>query len=128
VTDLKEVAEMPEVVLVLPILPDREESWRRLAQELLEDRLGEYEALGKHVGIRRVRVYLVRMPRWDVILAYVEAIDPAEAFRQFMASKDPFVGWLKEKITELNGCDVNRPRRVPSPELIFEHPGTSGGS
>jgi hypothetical protein len=128
VTDLKEVAEMPEVVLVLPILPNREESWRRLAQELLEDRLGEYEALGRRVGIRHVRVYLVRMPRWDVILAYVEAIDPAEAFRQFMASKDPFVGWLKEKITELNGCDVNRLRRVPSPELIFEHPGTSGGS
>jgi hypothetical protein len=128
VKDLKEVAEMPEVVLVLPILPNREESWRRLAQDLLEDHLGEYEALGKHLGIRRVRVYLVRMPRWDVILAHVETSDPAEAFRQFMASKDPFVGWLKEKITELNGCEVNRPRRVPSPELIFEHPGTSGGS
>jgi hypothetical protein len=128
VTDLKEVAEMPEVVLVLPILPNREESWRRLAQDLLEDHLGEYEALGRHLGIRRVRVYLVRMPRWDVILAHVETSDPAEAFRQFMASRNPFVGWLKEKITELNGCDVNRPRRVPSPELIFEHPGTSGGS
>jgi hypothetical protein len=128
VKDLKEVAEMPEVVLVLPILPNREESWRRLAQDLLEDHLGEYEALGRHLGIRRVRVYLVRMPRWDVILAHVETSDPAEAFRQFMASKDPFVGWLKEKITELNGCEVNRPRRVPSPELIFEHPGTSGGS
>jgi hypothetical protein len=128
VTDLKEVAEMPEVVLVLPILPDREESWRRLAQELLEDRLGEYEALGKHVGIGRVRVYLVRMLRWDVILAHVEAIDPAEAFRQFMASKDPLVGWLKEKITELNGCDVSRLLRRSSPELIFEHPGDSGGS
>ena len=119
---------MPEVVLVLHILPDREESWRRLAQELLEDRLGEYEALGRRVGIRRVRVYLVRMPRWDVILAYVEARDPAEALRRFMASKDPFVCWLKEKLAELNGCDVNRLRRVPSPELIFEHPGTSGGS
>ena len=119
---------MPEVVLVLPILPDREESWRRLAQELLEDRLGEYEALGKHVGIRHVRVYLVRMPRWDVILAYVEAIDPAEAFRRLMASEDPFAGWLKEKLTELNGCDVNRPRKGSSPELIFEHPGEVGGS
>jgi hypothetical protein len=128
VKDLNEVAEMPEVVLVLPILPNREESWRRLAQDLLEDHLGEYEALGRHLGIRRVRVYLVRMPRWDVILAHVETSDPAEAFRQFMASKDPFVGWLKEKITEVNGCEVNRPRRVPSPELIFEHPGTSGGS
>ena len=127
--DLRGDAGVPVVVLVLPILPNREESWRRLAQDLLEDHLGEYEALGRYLGVRRVRVYLVRMPpRWDVILAYVEAIDPAEAFRRFMASKDPFVGWLKEKITELNGCDVNRLRRVPSPELIFEHPGTSGGS
>ena len=119
---------MPVAVLVLPILPNREESWRRLAQDLLEYRVGEYEALGRHMGIRRVRVYLVRMPRWDVILAHVEARDPAEAFQRLMASEDPFAGWLKEKITELNGCDMNLLRRVSSPELIFDHPGDSGGS
>ena len=121
-------AQMPMAVVVLPILPDMEESWRRFAQDLLENRLGEYEALERHLGIRRVRVYLVRMSRRDVILAYAEAIDPAEAFRRLMASKDPFAGWLKEKITELNGCDVNRPRKGSSPELIFEHPGEVGGS
>ena len=72
---------MPIAVLVLPILPDREEEWRRFAQDLLGDRLGEYEDLGRRLGIRRVRAYLVRMSRWDVILAYVEARDPAEAFK-----------------------------------------------
>jgi hypothetical protein len=121
-------AEMPTGVVVLPILPDSEESWRRLAQDLLEYRVGEYEVLGRHLGIRRLKVYLVRMPRWDVILAYVEAIDPAEAFRRLMASEEPFARWLKDEITELNGCDVNRLRRGSSPELIFEHPGASGGS
>jgi hypothetical protein len=121
-------AEMPMAVLVLPILPDMEESWRRLAQDLLEDRLGEYEALERYLGIRRVRVYLVRMSRWDVILALVEARAPAEALQRLMASEDPFAGWLKEKITKLNGCDVNRPRKGSSPELIFEHPGEVGGS
>ena len=119
---------MSMAVVVLPILPNMEESWRRFTQDLLEDRLGEYEALGKHVGIRRVRVYLVRMPRWDVIVAYAEAIDPAEAFQRLMVSEDPFACWLKEKITELNGCDVNRPRKGSTPELIFEHPGEIGGS
>jgi hypothetical protein len=121
-------AQMPMAVLVLPILPDMEESWRRFAQDLLEDRLGEYEALERYLGIRRVRVYLVRMSRWDVILALVEARDPAEAFRRLMASEDPFACWLKEKITELNGYDLNRPRKGSSPELIFEHPGEVGGS
>jgi hypothetical protein len=45
-----------------------------------------------------------------------------------MASENPFACWLKEKITELNGCDVNGPRKRSSPELIVEHPGEVGGS
>jgi DNA repair photolyase len=120
-------AGMPTAVVVLPILPGMEENWRRFAQDLLEEHLGEYEALGRHLGIRRVRVYLVRMPRWDVILAHVEAKDLAEAYQRLMASEDPFAGWLKEKITELNGCDANRLRRRSSAELIFEHPGGTRG-
>jgi hypothetical protein len=125
--DLRGDAQMSMAVVVLPILSDMEESWRRFTQDLLEDRLGEYEALERYLGIRRVRVYLVRMSRRDVILAYAEAIDPAEAFRRLMASEDPFACWLKEKITELNGYDLNRPRKRSSPELIFEHPGEVGG-
>jgi hypothetical protein len=125
--DLRGDAQMSMAVVVLPILSDMEESWRRFTQDLLEDRLGEYEALERYLGIRRVRVYLVRMSRWDVILALVEARDPAEAFRRLMASEDPFACWLKEKITELNGYDLNRPRKGSSPELIFEHPGEVGG-
>jgi hypothetical protein len=126
--DLRGDAGVPIAVLVLPILPDMEENWRRFAQDLLEDHLGEYEALGRHLGVRRVRVYLVRMPRWDVILAHVEARDPAEAFRRLMASEDAFAGWLKEKLAELNGFDTGRLRTGSSSELIFEHQGDSGGS
>jgi hypothetical protein len=51
---------MPTAVLVLPILPDREEEWRRFVQDLLGDCLSEYEALGRHLGIRGMRVYLAR--------------------------------------------------------------------
>jgi hypothetical protein len=126
--DLRGDAGMRIAVLVLTILPDMEESWRRFAQDLLEDHLREYEALGRHMGIRRVRVYLVRISRWDVILAYVEVKDPAVAFQRLVASEDPFAGWLKEKLAELN-CYELRGRRVgASPELIFEHPAASGGS
>ena len=125
--DLGGDAGIPMAVLVLPILPDMEESWRRFAQDLLEEHLGEYEALGRYLGIRHVRIYLVRMPRWDVILAYVEAEDPEEAFRRLVASEEPFAEWFKEMLAELHGYDLGRPRMRPSPELIFEHPGDSGG-
>ena len=37
---------MPTAILLLPILPDREEEWRRFAQDLLGDRLGDYKISG----------------------------------------------------------------------------------
>ena len=118
---------MPTAVLVLPILPGREEEWRRFAQDLLGDRLCEYEGLERHLGIRGVRVYLARTSRREVILAYVEAEDPEEAFRRLVASEEPFAEWFKEKLMELHGYDLRRPRMRVSPELIFEHQGDSGG-
>src|SRR5215211_5889522 len=120
---------MPTAILVLPILPDREEEWRRFAQDLLGDRLSEYEGLGRRLGVRGVRVYLARTSRREVIVAYVEAEDQEEAFRRLVASEEePFVEWFKEKLVELHGYDLGRSHRGPSPELIFEHPGDSGGA
>ena len=118
---------MPTAILLLPILPDREEEWRRFAQDLLGDRLSEYEGLGRRLGVRGVRVYLARTSRREVILAYVEAENPEEAFRRLVASEEPFAEWFKEKLVELHGYDLGRPRMGPSPELIFEHPGGTGG-
>lgn len=118
---------MPTAVLVLPILPDREEHWRRFAQDLLGDRLGEYDGLARRLGIRSMRAYLARISRREVIVAYVEAGDPEEAFRRLAASEEPFDEWFKEKLAELHGYDLGRPRMGPSPELMFEHPGDSGG-
>jgi DNA repair photolyase len=126
--DLRGDAGMPMAVVVLPILPDMEENWRRFAQDLLEDHLDEYEALRRHVDIRRVTVYLARMPRWDVILAHVEAENPEEAFRRLVASEEPFAEWFKEKLAELTGYELRGRRVGASPELIFEHPAASGGS
>ena len=118
---------MPTAILLLPILPDREEEWRRFAQDLLGDRLGDYEGFGRRLGVRGVRVCLARTSRREVIVAYVESEDPEEAFRRLVASEEPFVEWFKEKLAELHGYDLGRSRRGPLPELIFEHRGDSGG-
>ena len=115
---------MPTAVLVLPILPDREE-WRRFAQDL-EERLGEYEGFAKRMGIRGMKVHLARTCRRKVITAYVETEEPEEALLRLAASEEPFDGWFKEKLAELHGFEVGRRAGSP-PELIFEYPGDSGG-
>jgi hypothetical protein len=61
-----------------------------------------------------------------VIVAYVEAEDPEEAFRRLVGSEEPFAEWFKEKLAKLHGYDLGCSHRGPSPELIFEHPGDSG--
>lgn len=112
---------MPTAVLVLPILPDKE-GWRRFAQDLLGDRLGEYEGFRMCLGVDGVRAYLARISRREVILAYVEARAPEAALRQLLASEEPFDEWFKEKLAELHGYDL-KPRGAPAPpELVFEYP------
>jgi hypothetical protein len=113
---------MPTAVLVLPILPDREEQWRRFAQDLLGDRLGEYEGLARRLGIGGVRAYLARTSQREVILARVEARDPTEALRRLVASEEPFDEWFKEKLAELHGYDPKPRRAGVLPELVFEYP------
>jgi crotonobetainyl-CoA:carnitine CoA-transferase CaiB-like acyl-CoA transferase len=118
---------MSKAVLVLPILPDREEEWRRFAQDLLGDRLGEYEGLARRLGVLGVRVYLARTTQREVIVAHVEAEDPEEAFRRLVASDEPFDEWFKERLAELHGYDLELRRRGSPLELIFEYLGDSGG-
>ncbi|MGH3086103.1 MAG: hypothetical protein ACRDSJ_02145 [Rubrobacteraceae bacterium] len=71
-------------------------------------------------------MYIERTSLRAVITAYVEAEDQEEALRRLAASKEPFDEWFKERLAELHGFKVGR-RMGPSPELIFEHPGDSGG-
>ncbi len=115
---------MKALVLALPILPGKEEEWRRFAQELEEAYPREYEDLRWRLGIRAEKVWLVQAACGEVALAYAEAEAPREAFRRLVASEDPFAEWFKEKLMELHGYDLRRPRIGSSPELIFEHPGT----
>ena len=82
--------------------------------------------LARRLGVGGVRVYLARASRREVIVACVETGNPEAAFRGLVASEEPFDEWFKERLTELHGYEPGRRTGSP-PELIFEHPGNSGG-
>ena len=47
---------MPAITFVAPILPNREEEWRRFVQEVVEERLHEYEEFRRRLGIHNESV------------------------------------------------------------------------
>jgi hypothetical protein len=108
------------LVLALPILPGKEEEWRRFAQELKEYPR-EYEDLRWRFGIRAEKVWLVQAACGEAALAYAEAEAPREAIRRLAASEKPFDAWFKERLLELHGYDLDGPRPRPEPELVFAY-------
>ncbi len=116
-TPAKEV-ETKALTLTLPILPGKDEEWRRFAQEL-EEYPREYEALRRRLGIRSERVWLVQAACGEVALAYAEVEAPEEMIRRLAASEEPFDLWFKEKLLELHGYDLDAPSMRLEPELVF---------
>ncbi|HEV8224381.1 MAG TPA: hypothetical protein VGP74_03910, partial [Rubrobacteraceae bacterium] len=51
---------MLAMTFVAPLQPGKEEEWRRFVQDLVEERLHEYEQLRQRLGIRNESVWLAR--------------------------------------------------------------------
>jgi hypothetical protein len=108
------------LIMALPILPGKEEEWRRFVQEL-EEHPREYEDLRRRLGIRAERVWLVRAACGEVALVYTEVEAPEEVIRRLAASEEPLDTWFKEKLLELHGYDLDGPSPRPEPELVFAY-------
>lgn len=117
---------MASFVVALPILAGKEEPWRRFAQELLGSRIHEYEDFRRRMGLEKesVRLTYSAASRQEMAVAYLEITDPKHALGRFMESEHPFDLLLKEKLVELHGCDLAKPKVAP--EMIFAFPPSRG--
>ncbi len=111
---------MPAVTFVAPILPNKEEEWRRFVQEVTEERLQEYEGLRRRLGIRNESVWLVYTKKGgETAMVYAEAENPERIALALVASEEPFDLWFKERLMECHGR-APAPRRAVA-ELIFAY-------
>ncbi len=112
---------MPAITLAVPILPNREEEWRRFVQEVMEERLREYEGFRRRLGIRNESVWLARMRGGETAMVYLEAEDPERMAPALAASEEPFDLWFKERLLECHGRDLVRVPKRAVAELIFAY-------
>src|SRR5918912_4501868 len=117
---------MPEMIFVAPLLPNKEEEWRRFVQEVIEERLQEYEQFRQRLGICNESVWLARTKRGETAIVYLEAEDPERIIPTLEASKKPFDIWFKERLLECHGGDVARVPSRAAAQVGFAYQGTSG--
>ena len=116
---------MPVMTFIAPLQPGKEEEWRRFVQDLVEERLHEYEQLRQRLGIRNESVWLARTAMGESVIAYLEVEAPEWIAPALASSKAPFDVWVKERLLEFHGHSfVHAPRRAAA-ELIFAYPQVS---
>ena len=64
---------MPAMILSAPLLPGKEEEWRRFVQEVIEERSSEYEQFRQRLGIRDESVWLARTNAGETVILEMEA-------------------------------------------------------
>lgn len=110
---------MAVLAFALPILPGKQEAWRRFCQELLESRSDEYKESRRRLGISREVTWFAQTAQGEMALIYMEADHPEQVFSALAASGLPFDDWLRQQLVELHGFEVaKRPRGLVC-ELIF---------
>ena len=110
---------MAAIAFVWPILPGRQEAWRRFCQALLGSRLCEYEESRQRLGITKELIWLAQTLQGDMAIMYLEAEHPEQMLPQLAASDLPFDRWLRQQLLELHCLDVTQPKAGLANELIF---------
>jgi hypothetical protein len=109
---------MKSITFAVPLLPGKQESWRRWLQEVGEGFRSEAEAFGHALGMRKIEVWLTEMPSEAVVVVQIEAEEVEPLLANLAASRAPFASFLRQHILALHGLDVMQPTRITT-EPIF---------
>jgi hypothetical protein len=104
-----------ELVLIVPVLQNKEKEIEELASNLSGSRSKDYEASQDRLGITKEAWFLQKSTKGDYVIVYVEGADVAKSFSELVVSKDPFDLWIKEQVRNLTGVDFNNPPRTELP-------------
>ena len=120
---------MAWITIAGPLLPGKEEPWRRFVQEVTGSRADEYEQMKRRLGIGNETLSLVRVPRelykGALVLIQLEAEEPGRIPQCLKSSEHPFDLWFKDRLLQFHGYSLSDSAPRAAPELIFAGRDTS---
>ena len=109
---------MDQACFALHVLEDNTEDARSFFEGLETQRKSDYAASEQRINISKESWYLQHTARGDMLLAYIENPDFANALGIFSQSQDEFDQWFKRRIADLTGVDLNDPPPGPLSEQL----------
>jgi hypothetical protein len=113
---------MTALTVVLPLLPGKQEAWRRFCQTLQGSHRLEYEACRERMGITKEEVWLSETLQGDLVRIHLEAEHPEHVLAGLTASHRPFDRWFRQQLLDLHGLDLMQLAPASAHELIFAWP------
>jgi len=110
---------MAQLQLVYTLRTGTQERWRRLSQEVAGSRRAEFEASCRRVGITQVQVWLVQLPRSELLVVTLNMQESQQTFEALATSEGPFEHWLCEQLQALLGWKVQEVLSVPRGDLLL---------
>jgi hypothetical protein len=113
---------MDQVCLVLPLLPGKTDDARAFQRELDTTRKADYDRSERQIGISKEVWYIAALPSGDHLVGYMESDDFPRALQAFVASRDEFDEWFKQRMAAVTGVDMNNlPPDMQLPELVSNY-------
>jgi hypothetical protein len=114
---------MDQVGFALPVIPGKTSDAAAFFEELESARKRDYAASEKRIGVDKEAWYIQHTPGGDLLVAYIESPNVAEALRRFSQSHDEFDQWFKRSLAEVTGVDLNNPPPWPLSDLVSSYSG-----
>lgn len=131
--------ETTTILWAAPILPGKEESWRRFCQELMASRRAEYDAAHRRLGVCRQEAWLVKTAHHDLAVVHMRLVVPDEErpggrqrvwrrlWQKIQDSERPFDRWYRKQLEQICGPDLVPSLAQKPSERLFRWPGLSEG-
>jgi len=107
------------LVVLLPLLPGKQEAWRQLCQALQGSRRCDYAAWRERMGITQEEAWLSQTAQGDLVCIHLQVEHPEQVLADLATLPRPFDRWLRQQLLELHGLDLAQLVPASAHELIF---------
>jgi hypothetical protein len=112
---------MDQVCFALPVLSGKTEATYAFFGALEGERKSAFTTSEQRINITKESWHLQHTPQGDLLLAYIESPDFANALKSFSGSRDKFDQWFKQRLAEVTGVDLNNPPPEPLSEQLSSY-------
>ncbi len=94
------------LIIMVPLLPGKQEAWRQFCQTLQGSRRHEYEGCLQRLGITKQEAWLSQTRHGDLVRIHLQVKQCEQMVTVLATSHHLFDSWLRKQLLELHGLDL----------------------